>query len=186
MAGKIEGLSCCELNQVGVQCCDNRLLPCLTVSVQRPPLPPHPCYPSSPQVDRESATPERCAQVETQLFDVFASLGADDDQLNFMEGRLLYASGRGGAHLMYASRWSEWSEGAREKLRFRPAMGKGEGVGKMSQCVLGSVEVPYICIQSCWPLLHSQPNSLPVNPPLTSLLSPPLLPFHSQAGLVPQ
>ena len=45
------------------------------------------------QVDRESATPERCGQVESQLFDLFASLGADDDQLNFHEGRLLYASG---------------------------------------------------------------------------------------------
>jgi GTP-binding protein len=47
-------------------------------------------------VDRESATPERCAQVETQLFDLFASLGANDDQLNFHEGRLLYASAKQG------------------------------------------------------------------------------------------
>ena len=58
--------------------------------------PPLLLLPLPSQVDRESATPERCAQVETQLFDLFASLGADDDQLNFMEGRLLYASGRTG------------------------------------------------------------------------------------------
>lgn len=48
------------------------------------------------KVDRESATPERCAQVETQLFDLFAQLGANDDQLNFSESRLLYASAKQG------------------------------------------------------------------------------------------
>ena len=48
------------------------------------------------KVDRERATPERCAQVENQLFDLFAQLGANDDQLNFSESRLLYASAKQG------------------------------------------------------------------------------------------
>ena len=33
-------------------------------------------------------------QVETQLFDLFAAQGANDEQLDFMDGRLLYASGK--------------------------------------------------------------------------------------------
>lgn len=43
------------------------------------------------QVDRESATPERCGAVESQLFDLFASLGATDEQLDFT---VLYASAK--------------------------------------------------------------------------------------------
>ncbi|MEW5299398.1 MAG: hypothetical protein WDW36_002418 [Sanguina aurantia] len=45
------------------------------------------------KVDRESATPERCGAVESQLFDLFASLGATDEQLDFT---VLYASAKQG------------------------------------------------------------------------------------------
>eukprot|EP00798_Chlamydomonas_sp_ICE-L_P017223 gene17223-23545_t len=48
------------------------------------------------KVDRESSTPERTAQVENQLFDLFASLGANDEQLDFLDGRILYASAKQG------------------------------------------------------------------------------------------
>ncbi len=43
------------------------------------------------QVDKPSATPERCALVESNLFDLFASLGATDQQLDFP---VVYASAR--------------------------------------------------------------------------------------------
>lgn len=43
------------------------------------------------QVDRPSATPERCGEVESQIFDLFAHLGATEDQLDF---QVLYASAR--------------------------------------------------------------------------------------------
>ncbi|MEW5312985.1 MAG: hypothetical protein WDW38_004581 [Sanguina aurantia] len=46
------------------------------------------------KVDRESATPERCGAVESQLFDLFASLGATDEQLDFT---VLYASAKQGS-----------------------------------------------------------------------------------------
>ena len=43
------------------------------------------------QVDRPSATEERCGQVASQLFDLFAQLGASEEQLDFP---VLYASAR--------------------------------------------------------------------------------------------
>ena len=43
------------------------------------------------QVDREGATQQRCNEVESQLFDLFAQMGASDDQLDFP---VLYASAR--------------------------------------------------------------------------------------------
>jgi GTP-binding protein len=43
------------------------------------------------QVDRPSATAERCGLTESSLLDLFISLGASDDQLDFP---LLYASAR--------------------------------------------------------------------------------------------
>jgi hypothetical protein len=43
------------------------------------------------QVDRPSATAERCGHVESQLFDLFAQLGASEEQLDFP---VLYASAR--------------------------------------------------------------------------------------------
>jgi GTP-binding protein len=43
------------------------------------------------QVDRVGATAQRCNEVESQIFDLFAQMGATDDQLDFP---VLYASGR--------------------------------------------------------------------------------------------
>ena len=43
------------------------------------------------QVDRAGATPQRCGEVEAGLFDLFASLGASEEQLDFT---VLYASAR--------------------------------------------------------------------------------------------
>jgi hypothetical protein len=43
------------------------------------------------QVDRPAATQSRCDAVSSQLFDLFASLGADDRQLDFP---VLYASAK--------------------------------------------------------------------------------------------
>lgn len=43
------------------------------------------------QVDREAATSERCTEVESQIFDLFAQMGATDEQLDFP---VLYASAR--------------------------------------------------------------------------------------------
>lgn len=45
------------------------------------------------KVDRPSATPARCGEVESAAFDAFAALGADDEQLDFP---VLYASARQG------------------------------------------------------------------------------------------
>ncbi|KAK9827239.1 hypothetical protein WJX81_001716 [Elliptochloris bilobata] len=45
------------------------------------------------KVDRPSATEERCGQVASQLFDLFAQLGASEEQLDFP---VLYASARQG------------------------------------------------------------------------------------------
>ena len=43
------------------------------------------------KVDRDGVTPEGCSEVESKLFDLFAALGANDDQLDFP---VLYASAR--------------------------------------------------------------------------------------------
>ena len=43
------------------------------------------------QVDRPSASSERCGQTASALFDLFASLGASDEQLDFP---ILYASAK--------------------------------------------------------------------------------------------
>ena len=43
------------------------------------------------QVDRQSATEQRCMEVESQIFDLFAQMGASDEQLDFP---VLYASAR--------------------------------------------------------------------------------------------
>lgn len=45
------------------------------------------------KVDREGSTPERCSGVESDIFDLFASLGATEEQLDFP---VLYASARQG------------------------------------------------------------------------------------------
>ncbi|KAL4439803.1 hypothetical protein ABPG75_002804 [Micractinium tetrahymenae] len=45
------------------------------------------------KVDRPGATEQRCGEVESSVFDVFAHLGANDDQLDFP---VLYASAREG------------------------------------------------------------------------------------------
>ena len=45
------------------------------------------------KVDRPDVTEAGCAAVETELFDLFASLGADDEQLDFA---VVYASARNG------------------------------------------------------------------------------------------
>ena len=42
------------------------------------------------KIDRPSATPDRCDQVHTELFDLFATMGASDEQLDFP---VVYASG---------------------------------------------------------------------------------------------
>jgi predicted membrane GTPase involved in stress response len=42
------------------------------------------------KIDRPGATVHRCDQVHTELFDLFGSLGADDEQLDFP---VIYASG---------------------------------------------------------------------------------------------
>lgn len=42
------------------------------------------------KMDRDAATPHRCDVVHSMIFDLFASLGADDDQLDFP---IIYASG---------------------------------------------------------------------------------------------
>ncbi len=43
------------------------------------------------QVDRLGATEERCGEVESSIFDLFAHLGATEEQLDFP---VLYASAR--------------------------------------------------------------------------------------------
>lgn len=43
------------------------------------------------QVDRPSVTEQRCDEVQSNLFDLFAHLGATDEQLDFTT---LYASAR--------------------------------------------------------------------------------------------
>lgn len=45
------------------------------------------------KVDRDAASPDQCGQVAASIFDLFALLGATEEQLDFP---LLYASGRGG------------------------------------------------------------------------------------------
>lgn len=42
-------------------------------------------------MDRAGATPDRCGEVEGALFDLFAALGASEEQLDFT---VLYASAR--------------------------------------------------------------------------------------------
>ena len=42
-------------------------------------------------MDRPGATQQRCGEVESALFDLFAHLGATEDQLDFP---VLYASAR--------------------------------------------------------------------------------------------
>lgn len=42
------------------------------------------------KMDRDAATPHRCDVVHSMIFDLFASLGADDHQLDFP---IIYASG---------------------------------------------------------------------------------------------
>ena len=44
------------------------------------------------KVDRDGVTADGCAEVESKLFDLFASMGADDEQLDFAT---VYASARG-------------------------------------------------------------------------------------------
>ena len=46
------------------------------------------------KVDRDGVTADGCAEVESKLFDLFASMGADDEQLDFAT---VYASAREGA-----------------------------------------------------------------------------------------
>ena len=43
------------------------------------------------QVDRPAATKQRCGEVESGLFDLFAMMGATEEQLDFP---VLYASAR--------------------------------------------------------------------------------------------
>lgn len=43
------------------------------------------------QVDRQGATQERCGEVESNIFDLFAQMGATEEQLDF---QVLYASAR--------------------------------------------------------------------------------------------
>ena len=43
------------------------------------------------QVDRPAATQQRCGEVESGLFDLFAQMGATEEQLDFP---VLYASAR--------------------------------------------------------------------------------------------
>jgi GTP-binding protein len=45
------------------------------------------------KVDRPSVTEQRCSEVETLVFDLFANLGASDEQLEFP---VLYASAKEG------------------------------------------------------------------------------------------
>ena len=47
--------------------------------------------PADAQVDRPSATAQRCGEVESAIFDLFAQLGASEEQLDFP---VLYASAR--------------------------------------------------------------------------------------------
>ena len=47
--------------------------------------------PAYTQVDRLGATEERCGEVESAIFDLFAHLGATEEQLDFP---VLYASAR--------------------------------------------------------------------------------------------
>lgn len=42
-------------------------------------------------MDRPSVNPQRCGEVESQMFDLFAQLGASEEQLDFP---VLYASAR--------------------------------------------------------------------------------------------
>lgn len=44
-----------------------------------------------PQVDRDAATVQRCGETASQMFDLFAALGAAEEQLDFP---MLYASAR--------------------------------------------------------------------------------------------
>lgn len=43
------------------------------------------------QVDRSGATEQRCGEVESNIFDLFAQMGATEEQLDF---QVLYASAR--------------------------------------------------------------------------------------------
>lgn len=48
-------------------------------------------YVPTTQVDRPAATKQRCGEVESGLFDLFAMMGATEEQLDFP---VLYASAR--------------------------------------------------------------------------------------------
>ena len=59
------------------------------------------------QVDRLGATEERCGEVESSIFDLFAHLGASEEQLDFP---VLYASARQvHLHRNGVSRYSHYS-----------------------------------------------------------------------------
>jgi predicted membrane GTPase involved in stress response len=74
------------LNKVGLRQ-PSMLQNCLTL----PLIQPTQILVGGLQVDRPAATAERCGEVEAGLFDLFASLGASEEQLDFT---VLYASAR--------------------------------------------------------------------------------------------
>lgn len=77
------------------------------------------------KVDRPSATPGRCGEVESAAFDVFAALGADDEQLDFP---VLYASARQG-----------WASGSLPEPEEMPAAG---GMAPLLDALLAHVPAP--------------------------------------------
>ena len=77
------------------------------------------------KVDRPSATPGRCGEVESAAFDVFAALGADDEQLDFP---VLYASARQG-----------WASGSLPEPEEMPA---ASGMAPLLDALLAHVPAP--------------------------------------------
>jgi GTP-binding protein len=80
------------------------------------------------KVDRDSVTEERCSEIMSEVFDLFAALGATDEQLDFP---ILYASARAG---WVADSWAK----ARAALRGEPH----EGMAPLLDAVLRHVPPP--------------------------------------------
>mmetsp|Transcript_17001 Transcript_17001/g.20483 ORF Transcript_17001/g.20483 Transcript_17001/m.20483 type:complete len:149 (-) Transcript_17001:405-851(-) len=99
------------------------------------------------KVDREAVTEERCEEVESELFDLFAALGADDEQLDF---KTLYASAREG---VCTSSFQKTRQLLADKAKGKMDSGES-GMGELINAVIQNTPSPTGCGE------HSKQTSL--------------------------
>jgi GTP-binding protein len=80
------------------------------------------------KVDRPAATPQRCGEVESAVFDAFAALGATDEQLDFP---VLYASAREG-----------WASASLPAAGAAGDAARGEGMAPLLRALAAHVPPP--------------------------------------------